>query len=164
MRQAQAYSTPLFRKTRTLETKKLSVEHTLPGWLVMLVLSLHLWTQERRAGREMGQPGFFHSANEWTREASKIDRPVTPIWRHTLQLLLLMRYTYADGNWDSGVFVPAPYQLMHINAGALTKIVEMNCRSVWRWFFPGEGRITPWWPIVDSQALQSSSFQTTISA
>lgn len=79
MRQAQAYSTPLFRKTRTLETKKLSVEHTLPGWLVMLVLSLHLWTQERRAGREMGQPGFFHSANEWTREASKIDRPVTPI-------------------------------------------------------------------------------------
>jgi len=30
-----------------------------------------------------------------------------------------VRFTWADGNWDSGVFVPAPYQLMHINAGAL---------------------------------------------
>ncbi|CAK9011808.1 unnamed protein product [Durusdinium trenchii] len=30
-----------------------------------------------------------------------------------------VRYTWSDGNWDSGVFVPAPYQLMHINAGAL---------------------------------------------
>ncbi|CAJ1349095.1 unnamed protein product, partial [Effrenium voratum] len=30
-----------------------------------------------------------------------------------------VRYTWSDGSWDSGVFVPAPYQLMHINAGAL---------------------------------------------
>ena len=30
-----------------------------------------------------------------------------------------MRYTWSDGSWDSGVFVPAPYQLMHINAGLL---------------------------------------------
>jgi len=30
-----------------------------------------------------------------------------------------VRYTWSDGAWDNGVFVPAPYQLMHINAGAL---------------------------------------------
>jgi len=30
-----------------------------------------------------------------------------------------VRYTWTDGEWDKGVFVPAPYQLMHINAGAL---------------------------------------------
>jgi len=30
-----------------------------------------------------------------------------------------VRYTWADGDWDQGVFVPAPYQLMHINSGAL---------------------------------------------
>jgi branched-chain amino acid aminotransferase len=30
-----------------------------------------------------------------------------------------VRYTWSDGNWDDGAFVPAPYQLMHINAGAL---------------------------------------------
>eukprot|EP01048_Picozoa_sp_COSAG05_P013665 COSAG05_NODE_1475_length_4782_cov_16.988682_5_plen_152_part_00 len=30
-----------------------------------------------------------------------------------------VRYTWSNGSWDSGVFVPAPYQLMHINAGAL---------------------------------------------
>lgn len=30
-----------------------------------------------------------------------------------------VRYTWSDGAWDNGVFVPAPYQLIHINAGAL---------------------------------------------
>jgi len=30
-----------------------------------------------------------------------------------------VRFTWTDGEWDKGVFVPAPYQLMHINAGAL---------------------------------------------
>merc|ERR1719343_825050 len=30
-----------------------------------------------------------------------------------------VRYTWEDGDWDEGLFVPAPYQLMHINAGAL---------------------------------------------
>lgn len=30
-----------------------------------------------------------------------------------------VRYTWSQGSWDKGVFVPAPYQLMHINAGAL---------------------------------------------
>jgi branched-chain amino acid aminotransferase len=30
-----------------------------------------------------------------------------------------VRYTWSDGSWDQGVFVPAPYQLMHINSGAL---------------------------------------------
>lgn len=30
-----------------------------------------------------------------------------------------VRYTWTDGKWDQGLFVPAPYQLMHINAGAL---------------------------------------------
>lgn len=30
-----------------------------------------------------------------------------------------VRYTWSNGGWDQGVFVPAPYQLMHINAGAL---------------------------------------------
>lgn len=30
-----------------------------------------------------------------------------------------VRYTWSDGEWDEGVFVPAPYQLMHINSGAL---------------------------------------------
>jgi len=30
-----------------------------------------------------------------------------------------VRYTWTNGSWDKGVFVPAPYQLMHINAGAL---------------------------------------------
>lgn len=30
-----------------------------------------------------------------------------------------VRYTWSDGKWDDGVFVPAPYQLIHINAGAL---------------------------------------------
>lgn len=30
-----------------------------------------------------------------------------------------VRFTWKNGSWDAGVFVPAPYQLMHINAGAL---------------------------------------------
>jgi branched-chain amino acid aminotransferase len=30
-----------------------------------------------------------------------------------------VRFTWKDGSWDEGVFVPAPYQLMHINSGAL---------------------------------------------
>lgn len=30
-----------------------------------------------------------------------------------------VRHTWTDGSWDDGVFVPAPYQLMHINSGAL---------------------------------------------
>eukprot|EP00971_Amphidinium_carterae_P046235 909979-Amphidinium_carterae.1 len=30
-----------------------------------------------------------------------------------------VRFTWTDGKWDEGVFVPAPYQLMHINAAAL---------------------------------------------
>lgn len=30
-----------------------------------------------------------------------------------------VRFTWSDGAWDEGVFVPAPYQLMHINSGAL---------------------------------------------
>jgi len=30
-----------------------------------------------------------------------------------------VRYTWSDGSWDGGLFVPAPYQLMHINSGAL---------------------------------------------
>eukprot|EP00933_Yihiella_yeosuensis_P035288 TRINITY_DN28810_c0_g1_i1.p1 TRINITY_DN28810_c0_g1~~TRINITY_DN28810_c0_g1_i1.p1 ORF type:complete len:644 (+),score=142.22 TRINITY_DN28810_c0_g1_i1:67-1998(+) len=30
-----------------------------------------------------------------------------------------VRFTWTDGEWDEGIFVPAPYQLMHINAGAL---------------------------------------------
>jgi len=30
-----------------------------------------------------------------------------------------VRFTWTDGEWDKGVFVPAPYQLMHINSGAL---------------------------------------------
>ena len=30
-----------------------------------------------------------------------------------------VRYTWSDGKWDDGQFVPAPYQLMHINSGAL---------------------------------------------
>jgi branched-chain amino acid aminotransferase len=30
-----------------------------------------------------------------------------------------VRYTWSHGKWDDGAFVPAPYQLMHINAGAL---------------------------------------------
>jgi branched-chain amino acid aminotransferase len=30
-----------------------------------------------------------------------------------------VRYTWSDGQWDEGLFVPAPYQLMHINSGAL---------------------------------------------
>lgn len=30
-----------------------------------------------------------------------------------------IRYTWANGRWDSGTFVPAPYILLHINSGAL---------------------------------------------
>lgn len=30
-----------------------------------------------------------------------------------------VRYTWEDGAWDQGVFVPSPYQLIHINSGAL---------------------------------------------
>ncbi|KAJ1454883.1 aminotransferase [Pelagophyceae sp. CCMP2097] len=30
-----------------------------------------------------------------------------------------VRYTWEDGEWDTGSFVPSPYELLHINAGAL---------------------------------------------
>jgi branched-chain amino acid aminotransferase len=30
-----------------------------------------------------------------------------------------VRFTWSNGSWDAGVFVPAPYQLLHINSGAL---------------------------------------------
>lgn len=30
-----------------------------------------------------------------------------------------MKYTWRDGTWDQGEFVPAPYMLLHINSGAL---------------------------------------------
>jgi len=30
-----------------------------------------------------------------------------------------MKYTWTAGRWDDGVFVPAPYVLLHINSGAL---------------------------------------------
>jgi len=30
-----------------------------------------------------------------------------------------VRFTWKDGKWDQGTFEPAPYQLMHINAGVL---------------------------------------------
>lgn len=30
-----------------------------------------------------------------------------------------VKYTWSNGSWDEGIFVPSPYQLMHINSGAL---------------------------------------------
>ena len=30
-----------------------------------------------------------------------------------------VRYTWSNGSWDEGIFYPSPYQLLHINSGAL---------------------------------------------
>lgn len=63
-----------------------------------------------------------------------------------------VRYTWSDGKWDDGQFVPAPYQLMHINSGALHYGVGVF--EGMKAFASKEGRIRLMNPELNAQRMQ----------
>jgi len=66
-----------------------------------------------------------------------------------------VRYTWSDGSWDSGVFVPAPYQLMHINAGALH--YGVSCFEGMKAFSCKDGKIRLLNPELNAQRMQKGA-------
>jgi len=66
-----------------------------------------------------------------------------------------VRYTWEDGKWDDGVFVPAPYQLMHINAGALHYGVSVF--EGMKAFACKDGKIRLMNPELNAQRMQRGS-------
>eukprot|EP00928_Gymnodinium_smaydae_P042753 TRINITY_DN28755_c0_g1_i2.p1 TRINITY_DN28755_c0_g1~~TRINITY_DN28755_c0_g1_i2.p1 ORF type:complete len:663 (+),score=106.88 TRINITY_DN28755_c0_g1_i2:33-1991(+) len=66
-----------------------------------------------------------------------------------------VRYTWTDGNWDDGVFVPAPYQLMHINSGALHYGVSVF--EGLKAFACKDGKIRVMNPQLNAQRMQRGS-------
>ncbi|CAE7864167.1 ilvE [Symbiodinium necroappetens] len=66
-----------------------------------------------------------------------------------------VRYTWSDGSWDSGVFVPAPYQLMHINAGALH--YGVSCFEGMKAFSCKDGKIRLLNPELNAKRMQKGA-------
>eukprot|EP00929_Paragymnodinium_shiwhaense_P008992 TRINITY_DN112_c0_g1_i1.p1 TRINITY_DN112_c0_g1~~TRINITY_DN112_c0_g1_i1.p1 ORF type:complete len:666 (+),score=192.00 TRINITY_DN112_c0_g1_i1:35-2032(+) len=66
-----------------------------------------------------------------------------------------VRYTWKNGEWDKGLFVPAPYQLMHINSGALH--YGVSCFEGLKAFNCKDGKIRVMNPKLNAARMQRGS-------
>jgi len=66
-----------------------------------------------------------------------------------------VRFTWSDGKWDEGVFVPAPYQLMHINAAALH--YGVSCFEGLKAFACKDGKVRLMNPALNAKRMQKGA-------
>jgi branched-chain amino acid aminotransferase len=66
-----------------------------------------------------------------------------------------VRFTWSDGKWDKGVFVPSPYQLMHINAGVLHYGISVF--EGMKAFAGGDGKIRLMNPTLNAKRMQEGA-------
>lgn len=79
-------------------------------------------------GRRAAQPGWplaglstyaYHSPRQYPITRHDLDGKWDSLGFSIRNMNGHVKYTWSKGSWDDGIFVPAPYQLMHINSGAL---------------------------------------------
>lgn len=66
-----------------------------------------------------------------------------------------VRFTYSDGKWNEGMFVPAPYQLMHINAAVLH--YGVSCFEGLKAFACKDGKIRLVNPTLNAERMQKGA-------